>query len=108
MKIIYLFAVLLFLPFTAFADDILTFTLVLKAHRFQPSELIVPVGRKIKLLIDNQDETSDEFESFSMNREKVPPGQRTTTIFIGPLETGRYPFFGEFAEDTAKGVIVAK
>jgi hypothetical protein len=108
MKIIYLFAVLLFLPFTAFADDILTFTLVLKEHRFKPVELVVPAGRKIKLLIDNQDETSDEFESFSMNREKVLPGQRTTTIFIGPLEAGHYPFLGEFAEDTAKGVIVVK
>jgi hypothetical protein len=98
----------LLLPFAAFADDILVYTLVLKDHRFQPEELIVPAGKKIKLLIENRDETSDEFESFPMNREKVLPGQRTTTIFIGPLDAGRYPYIGEFAEDTAKGVIVAK
>jgi hypothetical protein len=106
MKVICLFALLL--PFAAFADDALVYTLVLKDHRFQPVELIVPAGKKIKLLIENQDETSDEFESFPMNREKVLPGQRTTTIFIGPLEAGSYPYIGEFAEETAKGVIVAK
>ena len=107
MKISYLFLALL-MPVAAFAEDIATYTLVLKDHRFQPAELTVPAGRKIKLLIENKDDTSDEFESFPMNREKVLPGQRTTTIFIGPLEEGRYPYIGEFAEETAKGVIIAK
>jgi hypothetical protein len=102
------FLLTLLLPLAAFADDDIVYTLVLKEHRFQPEELIVPVGKKIKLLIENRDETSDEFESFALNREKVLPGQRTTTLFIGPLDAGRYPFIGEFAEDTAKGVIVAK
>jgi len=106
MKIFCLLALLL--PLAAFADDAVVYTLVLKEHRFQPAELIVPVGKKIKLLIENRDETSDEFESFELNREKVLPGQRTTTIFIGPLEEGRYPYIGEFSEETAKGVIVAK
>jgi hypothetical protein len=107
MKLSCLLLVLL-LPLAAFADDAIVFTLVLKDHRFQPEELIVPAGKKIKLLIENRDETSDEFESFPMNREKVLPGQRTTTLFIGPLEEGRYPYIGEFSEETAKGVIIAK
>jgi Cupredoxin-like domain len=106
MKVNILFALLL--PLAAFADDALVYTLVLKDHRFQPAELTVPAGKKIKLLIENRDETSDEFESFPMNREKVLPGQLTTTIYIGPLEEGRYPYIGEFAEETAKGVIIAK
>jgi heme/copper-type cytochrome/quinol oxidase subunit 2 len=92
----------------AFADDALVYTLVLKDHRFQPEELIVPAGRKIKLQIENRDVTSEEFESFPLNREKVLPGQGTATLFIGPLEAGRYPYFGEYSEETAKGVIVAK
>ncbi|MFZ2163449.1 MAG: cupredoxin domain-containing protein [Sideroxyarcus sp.] len=107
MKISCLILALL-LPLAAYADDAVVYTLVLKDHRFQPAELTVPVGKKIKLLIENRDETSDEFESFELNREKVLPGQRTTTLFIGPLEEGRYPYFGEFAEETAKGVIIAK
>jgi hypothetical protein len=107
MKISCLILALL-LPLAAFADDPVVYTLVLKDHRFQPAELTVPAGKKIKLLIENRDETSDEFESYELNREKVLPGQRTTTLFIGPLEEGRYPYFGEFAEETAKGVIIAK
>jgi len=107
MKISCLILALL-LPLAAIADDAVVYTLVLKDHRFQPAELTVPAGKKIKLLIENRDETSDEFESYELNREKVLPGQRTTTLFIGPLEEGRYPYIGEFAEETAKGVIIAK
>lgn len=102
------FTLALLMPLAAIADDAVVFTLVLKDHRFQPAELTVPAGKKIKLLIENRDETSDEFESFELNREKVLPGQRTTTLFIGPLEEGRYPYIGEFSEETAKGVIIAK
>ena len=99
----------LLLPLAAFADDaVVVYTMVLKDHRFQPEELVVPTGKKIKLQIENRDDTSEEFESSSLNREKVLPGQRTTTLFIGPLDAGRYPFIGEFSEETAKGVIVAK
>ena len=105
MKIFCLFALLL--PFAAFADDAV-FTLTLKDHRYQPEELVVPAGKKIKLQIENKDITAEEFESFALNREKVIPAQGTTTLFIGPLEAGRYPFIGEFYEESAHGVIIAK
>jgi hypothetical protein len=29
-------------------------------------------------------------------------------IFVGPLKPGRYPFFGDFNKDSAKGVLIAK
>lgn len=105
MKYICLFALLL--PFAACADDA-DYTLVLKDHRFQPEELIVPAGKKIKLKIENRDELAEEFESFALNREKAVAGNGSATLYIGPLEPGRYPFIGEFYEETAKGVIIAK
>jgi hypothetical protein len=37
----------------------------------------------------------------------VPPKGKIT-ILVGPLEPGRYPFFGEFHKETAKGVLIAK
>jgi len=37
----------------------------------------------------------------------VPPKGKIT-LFVGPLEPGRYPFFGEFHKETAKGVLIAK
>ena len=82
--------------------------LVIENHRFQPETLIVPVGQKIKLVIENRDATPEEFESHPLNREKVVPAKSTGTVYIGPLVAGSYPFVGEFNEKTAKGVIVAK
>jgi len=95
------------LPAIAFAADA-DFTLTIKDHMFQPAQIEVPAGKKIKLLVVNQDATPEEFESYPLNREKVIAGNSSATINIGPLEPGRYPFFGEFHESTAQGVIVVK
>ena len=97
----------LLLPITAFAADA-DYTLVIKDHRFQPAELTVPAGKKIKLLVENRDPSPEEFESYPLNREKVIAGNGSATIYIGPLEPGRYPYFGDFNQATAQGVIVAK
>ena len=83
-------------------------SLVIKNHRFEPAELKVPAGQRIKLTVHNQDTTPEEFESHSLNREKVIPGGAKATLFIGPLKPGRYPFFGEYNEATAKGTVVAE
>lgn len=84
------------------------YSLVISAHRFEPAELVVPSGKKIKLIIENRDATPEEFESHALNREKVIAGKSSTSIYVGPLSPGRYPFFGEFNESTAKGVLIAK
>ena len=97
----------LLLPFSVFAADA-DYSLVIKDHHFQPAELTVPAGSKIKLLIENRDDTPEEFESHALNREKVIAAHGKATLYIGPLEAGRYPFFGEFNEATAQGVIIAK
>jgi plastocyanin len=82
--------------------------IVIKDHRFVPAEVNVPAGQKVKLIVDNQDATPEEFESHELNREKVIAPKSKGTVFIGPLKPGRYPFFGEFNESTAKGVVVAE
>ena len=83
-------------------------TLVIRDHKFQPVELRVPAGKKIKIVIDNQDATAEEFESHALNREKVVPGKSKVPVFIGPLKPGRYPFEGEYNAKTAKGVVIAE
>jgi hypothetical protein len=82
--------------------------LVLREHKFVPEEITVPARKKIKLVIENQDATAEEFESYELNREKVVPPKGKVTVFVGPLEPGRYPFFGDFHKETAKGVLIAK
>lgn len=84
------------------------FTIVIREHKFEPSEVKVPVGKKVKLIVDNQDASAEEFESHALKREKVIAGKSKATITIGPLKKGRYPFVGEFNEKTAKGVIIAE
>jgi len=102
-----LFACFMLLPGLASAAD-LEYTLTIRDHRFDPAELHVPAGKKIKLFIDNRDATAEEFESYELNREKVIPAKSKFSVFIGPLAPGRYPFFGDFHQQTAKGVIVAE
>ena len=84
------------------------FELIIRDHLFFPAELVVPAGKRIKLLISNEDDTPEEFESYELNREKVILGRRKTVLFIGPLRPGVYPFFGEFNMKTAQGKVIAK
>lgn len=83
-------------------------TLVIKDHQFSPAEFKVPAGKKVKLIVDNQDATPEEFESHELNREKVIPANSKGTVYIGPLTPGKYPFYGEFHEKTARGVVIAE
>jgi plastocyanin len=82
--------------------------LVIREHKFEPAELKVPANKKVKLVIENQDATAEEFESYELNREKVVPPKGQVTVFVGPLKPGRYPFFGDFHKETAKGVLIAE
>ncbi len=80
----------------------------IKDHLFHPSEIVIPADTKVKLLIHNLDATTEEFESYELNREKVISGSRKAVLFIGPLPPGEYPFFGEFYPKTAQGKVIVK
>ncbi len=84
------------------------FTLTIRNHRFEPAELVVPAGVKVRLKVVNADSTPEEFESHELNREKIIPGKSTAIVFVGPLKPGRYPFFGEFNPKTAQGVLIVR
>ena len=82
--------------------------LAIRDHKFEPAELTVPAGQKIKLLVENRDATPEEFESNELNREKIVVGKGSIIVYLGPLDAGRYPFFGDFHQETAQGVLIAK
>jgi len=84
------------------------FEIEIRDHLFWPSEIIVPANTKVKLMVYNRDPTSEEFESYELNREKVIMGNRKAVIFIGPLLPGEYPFFGEFHPETAQGKVIVE
>jgi plastocyanin len=82
--------------------------LAIKDHKFDPGELSVPANTKIKLLVQNQDATPEEFESADLNREKIVTGNKTITVMLGPLDAGKYHFFGDFHQETAQGDLIVK
>jgi plastocyanin len=84
------------------------YTLTIKDHQFQPSEIEVPAGQKIALIVKNNDSTPEEFESTELRREKVVAGGEQITVYIGPLKPGKYEFFGDFNPKSARGHIIAK
>lgn len=88
------------------AAEVLQFELVIKDHLFSPSTLYLPAGQKIKLVIHNQDAVPEEFESFSLNREKVIVAHGKGVVFLGPLSVGQHEFIGEYHPDSARGQIV--
>ncbi|HTK85159.1 MAG TPA: cupredoxin domain-containing protein [Patescibacteria group bacterium] len=92
-------------PAIARADD---YVLTIRDHHFTPPVLEIPSNQKIKLIVDNKDATAEEFESYELNREKVVDGNSKITVFIGPLDPGTYPYFGDFHKDVATGKIVVK
>ena len=89
------------------AEDPQTFRLTLKNHVFDPAELTVPAGKRLILIVHNADDTPAEFESREMGAEKVISPGRESTIRVGPLAAGRYPFNDEFHQDQAQGVLIA-
>jgi len=91
----------------ALADDA-PVTIVIKDHKFDPAEVRVPANKRVTLLVDNQDATSEEFESAELKVEKIVGGRKQIKVAVGPLKPGKYPFFGEFHEATAQGVVLAE
>ena len=101
------FMLLLLCPAMILAAD-MEVGLKIKHHQFNPTDIKVPSGKKVKLVVHNQDPTPEEFESYELNREKIVAGNAKANIYIGPLEPGSYPFFGEFHDNTARGMIIVE
>lgn len=108
MKYLLLVFVTLLLPLAVHAAEVPEYTLTIQNHRYQPTELKVPADTKIKLRVVNKDSTPEEFESVDFNREKIVMPNSSITVFVGPLKTGSYRFFGDFHQDTAQGTLIAE
>lgn len=103
----YLLLLTLLLPITVVAAEP-EYVLVIKDHKWEPAEIKIPAGKKVKLQIHNKDSTPEEFHSDDLNREKVILGNKSAVVIIGPLTPGRYKFMGEFHESTAQGVVIVE
>jgi len=96
-------------PSAVAAADPLEVRITIKGHRFEPEKIEVPAGQRLKLVVTNADATPEEFESKVLRIERVILGGQSATFNVRPLNKGQtYKFFGEFHEDTAQGVLIAK
>ncbi|MBA2628824.1 MAG: cupredoxin domain-containing protein [Rickettsiaceae bacterium] len=89
-------------------EDAVYVDIYIKDHKFSPSVIELPQGRKIIITVHNQDLTIEEFESIDLKREKIVLGNSETKIVLAPLKPGEYKFFGDFHQDTAQGKIIIK
>ena len=101
--------VMVFLAFAvaapASADDP-EISITLKDHQFTPSEVSVPAGVKVKLVIKNQQQVNAEFESKVLHFEKIVTAGGQAAVFVGPLNPGSYEFYDDFHHDTRGHLIV--
>jgi hypothetical protein len=90
------------------ADEPPTIDVTLKDHRFTPSDIQVPTGKRVVLRVHNADATPEEFDSSALQVEKVIAPGGTALIRLHPLGPGRFPFMGEFNPSTAQGVVISE
>jgi len=89
---------------TANADG---YTIILKDRAWSPVDLVVPAGQKVKITVKNLNDKPAEFESATLNREKVVTQHGEITVFVGPLDAGHYSYVNDF-DRTTTGTITAK
>jgi len=89
-------------------EEAFSATITIRDHRFEPSEIRVPAGKRISLTVINADPLSEEFDSSALKVEKVIAGKSEGVVHISPLKPGRYDFVGEYHEETAKGQVIAE
>jgi plastocyanin len=90
------------------AEDVFNASITIRGHKFEPTELRVPAGKRILLTVINADPLSEEFDSPALKAEKVIAGNSQGIVRIAPLKPGTYEFVGEYHEETAKGRVIAE
>jgi plastocyanin len=89
------------------AADPTTVKLTIKNNIFTPSEIHVPSGTPVTLIIRNEDATAEEIDWPDLKIEKIIAGGKEVSVTVRPLAPGTYNFSGEYHSDTAKGQIIA-
>jgi hypothetical protein len=92
---------------SARADDPPEIAVTFFGDRFEPVDIVVPIGLKFALKVTNKTSAAMEWESIPLRREKIVPAGSTATIYIGPLRAGSYEYFDDF-HPTVRGHVVAR
>lgn len=99
-------AALAFATGAARADDTVALSITMKDHKFDPPELHAPPGKTIAIKVKNLNPIVSEFESSDLHFEKIVPVGAEATVYVHPLQPGRYNFFDDFHHDTQGYLVV--
>jgi plastocyanin len=90
------------------AENSVEIPLVYKDKKFDPAEITAPANTPIVIKFRNLDKDAMELESDSLKIEKVVTAGKDATIKVKAQKPGRYEFFDEYNEKTARGALVVK
>jgi heme/copper-type cytochrome/quinol oxidase subunit 2 len=92
----------------AHAQQATEITLSYKDKKFTPAEITAPANTAIVIKLKNLDAKAMEFESKTLHVEKVVAAGTDAVINVRAQKPGRYEFFDEYNEKTARGALVVK
>jgi plastocyanin len=90
------------------AENSVEVALSYKDRKFDPPEISAPANTTIMIKFRNLDKDAMELESDSLHIEKVVAAGKDATIKVRAQKPGRYEFFDEYNEKTARGALVVK
>jgi plastocyanin len=90
------------------AENSVEIALSYKDKKFDPAEISAPANTTIVIKFRNLDKDAMELESDSLKIEKVVAAGKDATIKVKAQKPGRYEFFDEYNEKTARGALVVK
>jgi Cupredoxin-like domain len=93
---------------TAHAQSATEIQLSYKDKKFDPAEIAAPANAPIVIKLKNLDAKAMEFESKTLHVEKVVAASSDATINVRAQKPGRYEFFDEYNEKTARGALIVK
>ncbi|SIO43474.1 Cupredoxin-like domain-containing protein [Bradyrhizobium erythrophlei] len=99
---------LVFVVFAADAENAVEIQLSYKDKKFDPAEIGAPANTPIAIKLRNLGAGAMEFESKTLHVEKVVAAGGDATINVRAQKPGRYEFFDEYNEKTARGALVVK
>lgn len=98
--------VLAFTAGAAGADDAVKLSITIKDQKFDPPELHAPPGKTIQIEVKNLNPIVSEFESADLHFEKIVPAGSQTSVYVRPLQPGKYNFYDDFHHATQGYLIV--
>lgn len=104
----FILVLVLFFSWRGFADDYPIYELRIKDHKFDKEVIKVKAGSKFRLVIYNDDNEFEEFESKRMMIEKFIQPKSKINLLIGPLKPNSYDYFADFHPSTGKGTLIAE